>query len=196
MNNTVKPLFDPEKDYTVLGKPPFDPNQPFELAPMLKEPEPPKPLDESEILSLIRAELAKVKPQIINRIVERVEIKEPPKEKKTFAEESTVQGLKARIEELQKKMKEVENKADNPIVVGGPGVIGIPAPETGSESDVLTVVNRKAKWKAATAGSGGLTAGTYSVSNPTTDRTFDADDTSLDELADIVGTLISDLGGL
>lgn len=33
----------------------------------------------------------------------------------------------------------------------------------------------------------------YSVSNLTTDRTYDADSTSVAEVADVLGTLISDL---
>jgi len=37
------------------------------------------------------------------------------------------------------------------------------------------------------------TGQTYTVSNATLDRTFDADSTTLNELADIVGTLITDL---
>ena len=36
-------------------------------------------------------------------------------------------------------------------------------------------------------------ASTYTASNVTPDRTFDANATSLDELADVLGTLISDL---
>jgi hypothetical protein len=38
--------------------------------------------------------------------------------------------------------------------------------------------------------------GAYSVSNVTTDRTYDADSTTLDELADILGTLLADLQAL
>lgn len=34
---------------------------------------------------------------------------------------------------------------------------------------------------------------TYTVSNVTTDRTYDANSTSLDEIADVLGTLIADL---
>jgi hypothetical protein len=37
-------------------------------------------------------------------------------------------------------------------------------------------------------------ANAYSPSNHTTDRTFDADNTSVDELADVVATLLKDLG--
>ncbi len=39
----------------------------------------------------------------------------------------------------------------------------------------------------------GLTAQTYTESNVTTDRTFNANATTLDELADVLGTLIADL---
>lgn len=37
---------------------------------------------------------------------------------------------------------------------------------------------------------------TYTVTNGTTDRTFNADSTSLDELADVLATLIADLNTL
>jgi hypothetical protein len=40
------------------------------------------------------------------------------------------------------------------------------------------------------------TAEVYTPTNVTTDRSFDANSTSLDELADIVGTLIADLQGV
>ena len=36
-------------------------------------------------------------------------------------------------------------------------------------------------------------ASTYTVSNVTTDRAFDADSTTLAEIADVLGTLITDL---
>lgn len=39
----------------------------------------------------------------------------------------------------------------------------------------------------------GVTPQTYAASNVTTDRTFDANATSIDELADVLGTLIADL---
>ncbi len=38
-----------------------------------------------------------------------------------------------------------------------------------------------------------LKRGEYSTSNVTTKRTFDADATTLDEIADVLGTLIADL---
>jgi len=51
-------------------------------------------------------------------------------------------------------------------------------------------------------GAGGLSTlpaagkpGSYSLTNVTPDRGFDADSTSLDEIADVVGTLIGDVGG-
>lgn len=38
-------------------------------------------------------------------------------------------------------------------------------------------------------------AGSFTASNVTTDRAFDADSTTVGELADVLGTLISDLEG-
>ena len=39
----------------------------------------------------------------------------------------------------------------------------------------------------------GVRSGVYTVSNLTTDRTYDANSTTTDELADVLGTLITDL---
>lgn len=64
---------------------------------------------------------------------------------------------------------------------------------TGNAGQVLTAQgDTTAIWDDP---AGGLTPGSYTISNDTTDRTFNANATTLDELADIVATLIRDLGG-
>ena len=59
-----------------------------------------------------------------------------------------------------------------------------------------TIVRVKAKDSAGTVVTGAALAGppaTYTESNVTTDRSFNANSTTIDELADVLGTLIADL---
>lgn len=50
------------------------------------------------------------------------------------------------------------------------------------------------RFAATSTNSNGTTGGAYTVTNLVTDRTYDADATSTAELADVLGTLITDLG--
>lgn len=201
----MKPKFDSTKSFEVIVKPEFDPSKPFKTAIFDSVEEiKVKPISTDEVLAIVREEIrnaiSKMSPQ--KHIIEKV-TKEVPTEIKTIVKEidkDSLNSLFKKINDLQEEIKKSEEKLRSYVISsipipGGPGVIGIPPPEAASESEVLTVVNKKAKWKAV-SGSGGLTSGTYSVSNPTSDRTFDADNTTLDELADVVATIISDLGGL
>jgi hypothetical protein len=59
-------------------------------------------------------------------------------------------------------------------------------------TSTLTLAYIGAKWREI-ARSYGVTTGTYSIANLTTDRSYDADTVTVAELADVVGTLITDL---
>lgn len=120
---------------------------------------------------------------------------EAPKDTRKLVEQSALDAALKKIADLEKELEETDRRARSPIVLpGGSGVIGIPDPGQATDGHVLTIETgsdgKKAKFKASSGGSG---LSGYSVSNGTTDRTFDANDTSLDELADIVATIISDL---
>lgn len=134
-------------------------------------------------------------PQIIKEV--RVEVQTEKKDTRDLVEMSALTALQEKISELEEQLRKVKWMAESPLVIpggpGGPGVIGIPPPE-GNDGKVLTVVNRKAVWATATGG-GGSSADAYTPSNVTSDRSFDADDTSLDELADVLGSLIVSLQG-
>ncbi len=176
-----------------------------------------------EIKNFIREEISKIKPKqnVIERQVEQVIkhvqvpvhlepkiIKEPAppqiikevrvevekKDKTKYVEESKYLDLLVKVSKLENQLKETRRMAESPIVMpGGSGVIGIPAPEPNPEGYVLTVgANRKAQWKAATGGSGASISG-YTVNNGSTLKTFDVTDTSLDEIARVLGSLLTDL---
>lgn len=205
MVNAARDIFDDLDDI-------FD-----EIASELKEePEPKKSDifdDTADITSLVKAEMAKVKPtvqKVIERVVQPypvhlepkiVETKAPPQivkevrvevEKKDKHLEAAIEKLEAKIADLQKELEKTKEMADHPIVIhGGPGVIGIPAPEPNPVGHVLTINdNKKAEWK---AGGGGASISGYTVNNSDPLKTFDVADTSLDELARVVGTLLSEL---
>lgn len=132
-------------------------------------------------------------PQIIKET--RVEVQKPDARLDEVL--AALKKATAKIEELEKKLADTDQAARNPIIMpGGAGVIGIPPPEAAPTGYVLTVdANRKASWKVATGGSGGgaPSISGYTVSNPVTLKTLDVADLSLDELAQVVGTLITEL---
>lgn len=196
-----KPAFNPALPFEVIHKPKFDPSKPFEPTIFGVVSKPEKSFSKEDIANMIRSEiqmaLSSLKPQ--EKIIEKI-IKEVPVDRKVVVkeidEEKTNEIVKKFEDALNELNKEKERLRDFMSRIGGSGVIGIPK-ANGQDGKVLTVVSGKAHWSTPTSsGSGGLTPGTYSVSNPTTDRTFDADNTSLDEIADVLATLISDLGGL
>ncbi len=164
-----------------------------ELTPAIKSYVKSHGLTKEDVRDLIREEIQKAfssfKPP--ERVIEKTIVKELPKEtilKETVKEIRNEDGLKEEVESLKKRLSAIGDQ------FGGSGVLGIPKP-SGQDGKVLTAEAGKAKWKTA-SGSGGLTAGTYTVSNPSTDRSIDLSSFTLDELAAVVGTLISDLGGL
>lgn len=131
-------------------------------------------------------------PQIIKEV--RVEV--PAKDNRKLVEEPVIEALKKEIEDLKKELTNTKRLAENPIVApGGPGVIGIPAPEPNPDGYVLTISKGKAVWKVSTGGGGGTSSDIYSVSNLTADRSYDAKDTTVDELAAVLGSLIVSLQG-
>ena len=197
-----KPAFNPSLPFEVIEKPKFDPSKPFQetMFDVQVDKKEDKVISKEDVAHMIKSEigraLASLKPQ--EKIIEK--IKEVPVERRVIVreidKEKTEEIVKKFNDALSELNKEKERLKDFMSRIGGSGVIGLPK-ASGQDGKVLTVVNGKAHWSTPTAsGSGGLTSGTYSVSNPTEDRTFDADNTSLDEIADVLATLISDLGGL
>ncbi len=126
-------------------------------------------------------------PQIVKEV--RIEVLKP--DTRQLVEQPEVDALKKKIADLEKKLSEVRKMADHPIVIhGGPGVIGIPAPEPNPEGYVLTVNgDRKAQWKES---AGGASISGYTVNDLTTLKNLPAD-ASLDELRQVLGTLLTEL---
>lgn len=177
----------------------------------------------AELKDLIRFEISKIKPtqNIIERIVEkktpvylepkviqtpppppqiikevRVEVQTEKKDTTKYVEASKFQDLLVTIGKLETQLKETKRMAESPIVLGGSGVIGIPPPEPKPVGYVLTINDqKKAEWKVATASGGGTSTDVYTVSNVTTDRSYNATSTSVDELANVLGSLIASLQG-
>lgn len=134
-------------------------------------------------------------PQIIKEV--RVEVPVEKKDTRKYVEESKYLDLLVKVSKLENQLKETQRMAESPIVMpGGSGVIGIPAPEPKPAGYVLTVnSNGKAEWKASTGGGGGTSSDIYTPTNVTTDRSFDATNTSLDEISNVLGSLIASLQG-
>jgi hypothetical protein len=135
------------------------------------------------------------KPEAPKQIVKEVRVEVPKKDTRELVEKKSLDEALKKIEDLEKKLEETDRVARVPMVIpshGGPGVIGIPPPEAASVNQVLTVnADRKAQWKDSTGGGAGLTG--MSSSNHVELLTFDETDTSIDELAKVVGTIIDQL---
>ena len=148
-----------------------------------------------EHASVVHHTQADLPPQ--KEIIREIRVEIPKKETKVYVEESVVSELKKEIEKLRGELEETDRVARSPMVIpGGSGVIGIPDPGQATDGHVLTIETgsdgKKAKFKAATGGSGASLSG-FTVNNPVTLQTFDVSDVSLDELAKIVGTMIGQL---
>jgi HEPN domain-containing protein len=153
---------------------------------------PPQTISLAQILSIVKDEVKKI--PIPEKVIER-ETKIIEKKTDTkYVEESKYLDLLVKISKLESQLKETRRMAESPIVIdhGGPGVIGIPPPEPNPDGYLLTVNKGKAVWATASA-SGGVSPDVYTVSNVTTDRSYDATDTSLDEISMVLGSLIQSL---
>lgn len=144
----------------------------------------PKQLTAEQISELVISQITKHPPQIIKKTIKQEIIKPIETIRETIKEDGK---LKKQLDDLKEEL----NLLRQAFLVGGSGVIGLPTLE-GNNGKILQVVNNRPTW--ATSSSGGLSQ-TYTVSNVTTTRTFDASNTSLNELANVLGTLIADLKG-
>lgn len=154
---------------------------------------------EKTIQTVIRPKVFHVEPKIIEappQIIKevRVEVQTEKKDTRKYVEESKYLDLLVKVSRLENQLKETRRMAESPIVVGGPGVIGIPPPEPNPDNYVLTVAQGKAKWKPST-GSGGSSSDVYTTSNVTTKRTLDPTTSTIDDLYNTVASLIVSLQG-
>jgi hypothetical protein len=140
-----------------------------------------------------------VEPRVVQappQIIREVRVEVPAKDTRVHVEQSAIDALNKQIADLKKELAKTKELAERPVYIpGGSGVIGIPNPTGTPENYVLTIERGQAKWKVATAAGGGSSSDAYTVSNGTTDRAFDVSNTSIDELAAVLGSLIASLQG-
>lgn len=144
-----------------------------------------KTLSPKDISNLVDAAISAIPKPKLERVIERTETIKvvPQKDTKKYAQESELKDLKEKIEKLEKLLKD----KDREVAVQ---YIGTMIPNySGKDGKVLSIVNGQLTWVEA---SGASSDEVYTATNVTTRRTLNADDTSLDELADLVGTLIAD----
>lgn len=146
-----------------------------------------------------------VPPQIIKEIVKEVRI-EAPKDSKVYAELASLEDLKKelkslralnenltkRADQLQKQIKETQETL--PFLHGGSGVIGLPKPD-GNAGKTIQVVNNQWVPVTPSSGGGGLTPGTFTITNNTETYSLDATNSTVDTLYQIVATLVRKLQG-
>lgn len=86
------------------------------------------------------------------------------------------------------------NLMNGPLILGSSAAPTVAADQAAMHAIDAAAGNRCIGWKTENGQTGKLyTVATYTPTNVTTDRTFDANSTTLDEIADVLGTLIADL---
>lgn len=197
--------FDPSKSFERLDVP-FNPEKTYEViddskpqgamfkAKIVKGKEEMKPeiLDARKVVDIVLAELKKIpKQKPLEKIIEKQIIKEiAPLIKEEKFDMKIIDNLKEEIKKLSEIVKEQQKIIQFDMANrGGAGVIGIPPPE-GNESKVLTVSGNRAQWKAASSGSTGQV---YTTSNVTTKRNLDPTMSTVDDLYNVLASLIVDL---
>lgn len=130
-----------------------------------------------------------IKPHTVEtKVIERVQektIKTP--EKVIIRDRLDDKELNSKIDSMIKK--EADKRFD--LFIPAPPIIPNMSDKSGK---VLSNDGNQLRWIVPTSG-GSTSTDAYTVSNVTTDRTYDANDTSLDELADVLGSLIASLQG-
>lgn len=128
-----------------------------------------------------------IKPRTIEtKTVERVVEKKIPTPEKVIIKEKYDDA--PLIKKIEAKIKKAMDEA--PLFIPAPTLI---PSQSGQSGKVLSTDGNQPKWVAAS--SGGASSDAYTVSNVTTDREFDAIDTTVDELANVLGSLITSLKG-
>ena len=134
-----------------------------------------------EILAIVKSELEKI--PVPEKVIEK-QIKVVEK-KDSSASDALVASLKEEIDELRKKLGDVPKNWPNMRM--GKIIPNL----SNQQGKFLSNTGNKLVW--ADAGSITGSPDVYTLSNVTTDRSFDAEDTTLDELANVLGSLIQTL---
>lgn len=190
--NQVKDIFD---EIELEGK-----NVVGKVIPPTKE-ELAKKAEEAKLIARIKAEvLASIKiptmpPPEVKK--EEKEVEEPEKEEVEVEDDTDdetemkmeemcaeMEKMKAMMEDHHKKMKEMVDNAGPVFIPAAPIIPNW----SDKNNNILWAKDGQMKWLSPP-----VSSQAYTTSNVTTTRTLDANDTSLDELADLVSSLIVDL---
>lgn len=131
------------------------------------------------------------KPTVETKIIKET-IHEPTKIIVKELIDNSAELIKEAEKRIKKALDEYEKSGRGMYPVVVPNSI---ADQTGNGGKILSTDGRLTKWITASSGGGGTSTDAYTTSNVTTDRSFDATSTSLDELANVLGSLIASLQG-
>lgn len=145
-----------------------------------------KPLSEDEIKLLVKAQIDNLPipktQKIVERIVEKIEVKEK-EDKKDYAEKESVNSLKKEIKDLKKLIDNIQEIL--PLIgigaKGGSGVLGLPSPQDHS-GQFLTTDGNAFSWATVTASS---SSDPLYIGDPNTDGSW----RFTTSLAETAGTL-------
>lgn len=131
-----------------------------------------------------------MKPTIETKVIEKT-INNPTKVIVKELIDNSAEILKEAEKRIKKEIDALDKSGRfGPIVVPSPI-----ADQSGHGGQVLSTDGNKTKWITAASGSGGSSSDAYTVNNGNTLRTYNATDTSLDEIARVLGSLIASLQG-
>lgn len=149
-----------------------------------------KTLSPSEITLLIETIVKDNTPRTVNKVIKTEVIKpvETKIQEVKKLDKETIEEIKE-LKETVRKLKKHIDEFEYPVFI--PPMIPNYSAENGT---FLMAQGNRLQWSSA-GSSGGTSPDVYTVSNVTTDRDLDADSTSIDELADVLGSLIQSLQG-
>lgn len=152
-----------------------------------------KAMIEKEVASRVKWQMYKIVKEMPRpeRVIETHIVREKmvaPPEKVIIKKEIDHEAMhKAVDKKIKKAMVHYEKN------VGGPVVVPSPIPnQDGQGGKILSTNGRLTKW-IVNSGGGGLPLTSFSANNVTTTRSYDATNTSLDEMANVLGSLIQTL---
>jgi len=143
--------------------------------------------NQKNLVALIRKEVETIPAKV-------VEVQKPIPPTKDYADLAQIEELRKEIEELKKIIEDLKKvPVSRPQFVGSIGAGGRFPRMAGHTGEFLSTDGNMAYWTPQTAG--GTSSEVYTTSNVTTHRDLNADSTSLNQLADVLASLIVDLQG-
>lgn len=130
------------------------------------------------------------KPEIIKeiKVIEKEVLRDDGKK---YVEEKTIEELKSEIDEMKKRISSSELQKIWPNMRMGKIIPSL----SNQEGKVLSNTGNKLVWVTAGTGGGGTSSDVYSTSNVTTTRNLDPTTSSIDDLYNVLASLIQSLQG-